>query len=261
MKNYDELDFTDDFMFGKVMEDKSLCKDVLECILQRHIEKLEDLTPQREFRYTADGKPIKLDIFTGNKHEIFDAEIQKSGKQSTENLNLPRRARFYQSSIDTDLMNKGMRYQDLPDSNIIFICTFDPFKKGKALYEFREICTDEPQIELANGTTKIFCNSCYTGEDIPQGLRDFYNYLKNHIVTNKLTARIESAVKEARLNEKWRSQYMKEKLIFMDYKEEGRAEGFAEGRAEERKNTLKEKKRADAAEARVRELEKMLAKS
>ena len=53
---------------------------------------------------------------------------------------------------------------------------------------------------------------------------------------------------------------MKEKLIFMDYKEEGRAE--------ERQNTLKEKKRADdaqkraeAAEARVRELEKMLAKS
>lgn len=28
-KTYDELEFTDDFMFGKVMEDKGLCRDDL----------------------------------------------------------------------------------------------------------------------------------------------------------------------------------------------------------------------------------------
>ena len=32
-KSYEELQFTDDFMFGKVMEDKELCRDVLECLL------------------------------------------------------------------------------------------------------------------------------------------------------------------------------------------------------------------------------------
>ena len=31
-KSYDELRFTDDFMFGKVMENKELCREVLECL-------------------------------------------------------------------------------------------------------------------------------------------------------------------------------------------------------------------------------------
>lgn len=48
---------------------------------------------------------------------------------------------------------------------------------------------------------------------------------------------------------------MKERLILQDAKEEGREEG----REEERKNTEKERKRAEAAEAKVKELEKLLA--
>ena len=40
-KPYEELEFSDDFMFGKVMEDLSLCHDVPECLLQRKIGKLE----------------------------------------------------------------------------------------------------------------------------------------------------------------------------------------------------------------------------
>ena len=40
IKPYEDLDFTDDFMFGKVMEDLTLCQDVMECLLQRKIGKL-----------------------------------------------------------------------------------------------------------------------------------------------------------------------------------------------------------------------------
>ena len=46
---------------------------------------------------------------------------------------------------------------------------------------------------------------------------------------------------------------MKEWALLLDAKEEGRAE--------ERVNTEREKNRADAAEARVKELEKLLAKA
>ena len=34
VKDFDELEFRDDFMFGKVMEDRDLCRGVLECLLQ-----------------------------------------------------------------------------------------------------------------------------------------------------------------------------------------------------------------------------------
>ena len=49
-------------------------------------------------------------------------------------------------------------------------------------------------------------------------------------VSDELTARIQSAVKEARRNEDWRADYMKEMALFMDLKEEGRKEGFSLGK-------------------------------
>ena len=59
---------------------------------------------------------------------------------------------------------------------------------------------------------------------------------------------------------------MKEMVLLMDAREEGREEGKAEGRAEgreegreeERQNTEAERQRADAAEARIKELEAKL---
>ena len=67
MKNYEELRFSDDFMFGKVMEDPELCREVLECLLQEPVGELKEVQTQREFRYTVDGKPIRLDVYK-NEH-------------------------------------------------------------------------------------------------------------------------------------------------------------------------------------------------
>ena len=63
-KSYDELEYRDDFMFGKVMQDRMLCQDVLECLLQQPVGELQEIQNQKEYRYTKDGKPIRLDIFT-----------------------------------------------------------------------------------------------------------------------------------------------------------------------------------------------------
>ena len=56
-KRYEELTIADDFMFGKAMGDKVLCHDVLEQMLEERVGELEDVQPQREFRYTSEGKP------------------------------------------------------------------------------------------------------------------------------------------------------------------------------------------------------------
>ena len=50
-KSYEELQFTDDFMFGKVLEDKELCRDVLECLLQEPVGTLQDV-----YNYISKGK-------------------------------------------------------------------------------------------------------------------------------------------------------------------------------------------------------------
>ena len=91
-----------------------------------------------------------------------------------------------------------------------------------------------------------------------------YRYIMTGQPTDELTRKLQRAVEAGRRNEKWRTEYMKELLHDDDIREEGRAEGREEGRAEgrdeERANTEREKARADALEARVRELEAIISK-
>ena len=255
MKRYEELEFKDDFMFGKVMEDLELCHDVLECLLGRPVGKLMELQTQKEFRFTSDGKPIRLDVYNKDSEGVvFDAEMQNKNNKSVTSLGLPKRSRFYQSAIDVDFMNKGNLYRKLPETNIMFLCTFDPFGWGLSHYTFVETCVEKQELTLKDGTKKIFYNCTYTGDDISVDLRGLYDYIMSGMPSDNLTRRIDQAVFKGRKNEIWRSEFMKEWVIIQEAKEEGREEG----REEERKNTEKERERADKAEERIKELEAIL---
>lgn len=105
-RRYEELKFSDDFMFGKVMEDKELCREVLECLLQQPVGELTDMHLQRQFCYTQDGKPIRLDVCASNDEAIYDAEMQNLNHIKPEKLELPKRSRFYQSLMDADFLQK-----------------------------------------------------------------------------------------------------------------------------------------------------------
>ena len=269
-KAYEELEFCDDFMFGHVMQDEELCHDVLECLLQepvgklkeitaqRILSKLKEITAQRILSYTKEGKPVRFDIYAGDDKRVYDSEMQNLNKQTVESLYLEKRTRFYQSSIDTDHMNRKGLYKNLPDSVIMFICTFDPMGKGLAKYTFKERCEEDDGLYLNDGTEKIFYNCTYLGEDIPEDLKKLYKYITTGKVSDDLTKRIDTAVKEIRKREEWRSEYMKEMVLLMDAKEEGREEE-RENTERERQRADSESQRADRAEARVKELEALLA--
>lgn len=107
---------------------------------------------------------------------------------------------------------------------MIFICTFDPFGKGLGRYTFGEFCEEKPELRLGDGTTKIFYNCDYKGNDIPEDLRMLYYYVETGNAEDELTRRIDAAVIKGRKNAEWRSQYMKEQVLLMDAKEEGREE-------------------------------------
>ena len=244
MKPFEELEFRDDFMFGKVMEDPELCRRVLERLLDTPVGELTAVEAQKEFRYFSDGKPIRLDIYNmDDTGTVFDTEIQNLNKKSVEFYQLPKRSRFYQSAIDTDFLRKKMSYKKLPESRIIFICTFDPFGKGKPRYTFTEKCEEVNDLGLGDGTQKIFFNTTYTGDDIGEELKNLFRYIETEEVTDTLTKELDSAVIEGRKREIWRSEYMKEWVIIEDAREEGREE--------ERENTERERERADAESKRA----------
>ena len=242
-KNYEELKLSDDFMFGKVMEDGTLCREVLECLLGKPVGELTEMQPQREYRYAVDGKPIRLDIYTGDGETVYDAEMQNLNHKKPEEYDLPRRSRFYQAVMDTDHLKKNQSYRSLPETNILFICTFDPFKEGLPRYTFRNKCEELPELALQDHTVKYFFNCTCQSEGMADGIQALYRYIMTGEPLDELTGKLHKAVEAGRRNEKWRGEYMKELLHDDDMREEGRAE--------ERANTEREKTRADAQEARA----------
>lgn len=56
-KNYEELDFTDDFMFCKVLTNNpELCHELLELVIGKNVGKFTRLDKQKPIEITADGK-------------------------------------------------------------------------------------------------------------------------------------------------------------------------------------------------------------
>lgn len=248
------------------MKDPKICKEVLECLLQHPVGELKNVVREREIQCTSDGKPIRLDICTEDDTTVYDAEMQNLNHKTIESLELPKRCRFYQSAIDNDHMDRKYNYKDLPDSIILFICTFDPFKKGLGLYTFTTRCDEDSSIGLGDGTKKIFYNCCYGGEDLPEELRQFYRYIETGKAGNKMTEHLNDAVFRARREGELRSSYLKEMVWLADERRDARKEGFDEGYDEgynegyekAQAQTEAERKRADDAEARVKELDAQL---
>ena len=122
-------------------------------------------------------------------------------------------------------MQRGGRFNESPDSQVIFICTFDPFGYGAYKYSFSEVNEEAYNIKLKSGTVKHFYNCTYDGEDAPENVCALYRYIREGEATNNLTKRLDAAVTHIKMNEQWRSSYMKERFIYEDYRQAGREEG------------------------------------
>ena len=104
VKSYEELEFTDDFLFCKIMENNvDLCKELTELILNRKIGKIIPKGPQKAIEITSDGKGVRFDVYMeDDTSTIYDIEMQQTNAD-----NLPKRMRYYQGMIDLDLMERG----------------------------------------------------------------------------------------------------------------------------------------------------------
>ena len=120
----------------------------------------------------------------------------------------------------------------LNDSYIIFICTFPVFTGNRHKYTFKNVCMEEHDILLNDGTTKLFLSTKGKMDDISKPLQRFLDYVDGHTASDELLRDIESAVDEAKHCEAWREEYSMLSMDHYTYWKEGVAEGRAEGKAE-----------------------------
>ena len=124
VKPLEELTLMDDYMFGTVMRDTANLKPLLESILNITIVDIDFVEPQKTEKEGYLSHGIRMDLYVKDSHgQIFNVEVQTSDQK-----NLPKRMRYYQSVIDVDILSPGDDYNDLKQSYVIFICNYDPYK-------------------------------------------------------------------------------------------------------------------------------------
>ena len=125
-KTLKELTIKDNFMFGAVMCEEHSCKDLLELVLKFPIARVE-VSKEKSLVYHPEYKGIRLDVYAKDEnYSHYNVEMQ-----AVSHAALGKRARYYHSQIDMDLLETGKEYVELPDSYVIFICDFDPFGLSK----------------------------------------------------------------------------------------------------------------------------------
>jgi predicted transposase/invertase (TIGR01784 family) len=135
--------------------------------------------------------------------------------------------------IDLSMLERGMHFDELEDSFVIFLCKFDPFERGMYRYSFQNACEEKPELKLSDGTFKVFINARSAAEDASDEMRALLAYLMDGHVGSDLTRRIEACVEAGRQRETWKMIYFeqnsREATIRREAKVEGERIGFENG--------------------------------
>lgn len=227
--NYEDLPLTNNFMFCKVMEDKDVCRGVIETLLGIKIERIENFGREKTAQSGFSSKGVRYDVYVRGTNEVFDIEMQVA-----ETKDLPLRARYYQSVADVDGLKPGQTYSDLKYVYIIFLCVFDAFGRNEPVYKFENICCDIPGLKMNDRTCKVFYNIADYKKVQNPDVRELLRYMYESREANSgLTKQISRSLEYARLNETWRKEFMimeMQRLVWMkEAQQEGMEKGMQQG--------------------------------
>ena len=227
IKDWQDLTIQDDYMFKLIMSRKRGCKKMLEKILRISIDDLVYIEDEKSMKASYDSKGVRLDVYVkDDKHTVYNIEMQV---RKPENKGLYKRTRYYQSMIDGDLLKAGVDYDELNLTYIIFICPFEPFHEGRHMYTFRNYCTEDKDIELQDGTVKLFLNTKGTMDDVEPDVKAFLEYVDGVMSPDEFVQEIDEAIRNVKAQESERVRYMTYTLKLKEERKIGHEAGFREG--------------------------------
>ena len=207
------LNLMDDIFFSVILDDREACEYLLSALLNKKIRVIRNKT-QYSIKNIL-GHSVILDaLVEDEEHRLYDVEMQ-----ITDDMNIPRRMRYYQAMLDSSFLEKGADYNDLPETYIIFITSFDTLKRNKASYEVKRYIDGEA---YDDGMHQLFFN---TAVDDGSELSKLLQYLKNSDENNNNFGALSQAVRYHKVDEKG-VEYMSS--IVQEIKLEGIIEGKVE---------------------------------
>ena len=261
-KTLKDLNLLDRFLFSQAADDPDTMRDMLEIILGREV--VLKLLPQteKEQRTHPLNRYVRLDVWAMDEEErIYNTEVQRE-----DTGNLPKRSRFYQALIDSNLLKPGeVGFQRLNPVYIILICPFDLFGYGLYRYTFQMQCKEVPELSLQDDAVRIFLNTRgQHAEGVPQELIELLRYMEHTTeevsasCTSERIHNIQKRIHAIKSSEKIGVKYMQaweEKILEQEKaREEGHASGLKEGLTQKLKELVEKKVQKGYAAEEIAEM-------
>lgn len=207
-----QFNLCDFALFLSVMKNPRAYRCVLSILMEEPDIELVDVKVEQVILKRSGKRAIRLDAWAKSAdNRQFNMEMQNN----TDGDDVKKRARFYQGLLDTPILKSGKetRYRQLPSTAIIFITQDDIFKRDQAQYTFTERCKEIDDLELEDGTTKIFFNM--TSKNGSQELISLLQYMKETrmdnpdiLVKDSRILELDDIVQEVKASEEWEAVKM-----------------------------------------------------
>jgi len=176
-------------------------------------------------------KGIRLDVYAKDENNThYNVEMQAIAQEA-----LGKRARYYHSQIDMDLLATGKEYVELPDTYVIFICDFDPFGQRKYRYSFKGRCLEATDVELKDGSETIFLSTKgQIEEEVSTELVRFLKYVGAELAEStedfgdEFVGKLQDTVSDIKLSRRMEERYMLTELLMLEERRAGRKESILE---------------------------------
>jgi predicted transposase/invertase (TIGR01784 family) len=229
-KTLSELTIKDNFIFGAVMCEEPNCRRLLEMVLDFPIERIE-VNKEKSIVYHPEYKGVRLDVYAKDeKRTHYNVEMQAIKEPA-----LGKRARYYHSHIDMEILLSGDDYSKLPNTYVIFVCDFDPFMRGKYCYTFENLCLEDKELSMQDGAKSIFLNTRGKNNDeVPIEMIAFLDFVKADLKESTkdfhddFVRQLQNSVQKVKSSRRMEENFMILREMLRDERAEGKAEGKAE---------------------------------
>lgn len=128
-----KMNLMSDAFMSVALKDIPACQHVLRILTGMSGLTVKAVRTQYTISKTS-SHDARLDVLAEDEDgNLFNVEIQRS-----DTVDHGRRTRFYGAMIDSEFLEKGKSYADMPDVYIIYISETDLWKKGKVKYEVKK---------------------------------------------------------------------------------------------------------------------------
>ena len=140
--------------------------------------------------------------------------------------------RAYQAAIDMSKMQKGMDYNELTNTIIIFITPFDPIGEGLPVYFFELCCREKESIKINDGAYRVIFNTKASEVVKDDKLRELLKFFDTGKATKGVAKEMEMKVKAVKKDSIMFEDFFSMCTSLVDARNDGKKEGWLQGREE-----------------------------